>query len=137
VKAETIVCSNCGATLTGALSSEDLAERKTCANCGSSSRSYHEFIAESVMVRDGLGMKAKRPDKKRPHIETKDGPEHSRSRDKLVHRVQIFDRDNDRYVERVTDYESGEVIRKCEELLSKHLGHGSDKKNTSALLLLI
>jgi hypothetical protein len=87
------------------------------------------FIVESVTLRDGLGMKAKRPGEKRPHIETKAVPDHSKSRDKIVHREQIIDRENDRYFERVTDYESGEVIHECKEPLSQHLGHGADKKN--------
>ncbi len=65
----------------------------------------------------------------RPHFESKLVPDHSRSRDKLVHREMIIDRENDHYFERVTDYESGEVIHECDEPLSKHLGHGADKRN--------
>jgi hypothetical protein len=79
--------------------------------------------------RGGLGMKAKHLCEKRPHIETKDLPDHSTSRDKLVHREQIIDRENDLYFEQVTDYESGEVIHEIEEPLSQHLGHGTDKKD--------
>ena len=37
----------------------------------------------------------------------------------------VIDRENDRYVEKGTDYESDEVIRQCEEPLSQHQGHGS------------
>jgi len=129
VTAQTIVCGNCGATLKDAHPSDELTQRKPCASCGSISRNIHVFIADSVTVRDGLGIKAKRPGEKRPHIETKSIPDHSISLDKLVHKEQIFDRENDRYFERITDYESGEVIHECEEPLSQHLGHGSDKKN--------
>ena len=129
VTAETIVCGDCGAPLKDALPSDDPMQRKPCESCGSTKRNYHVFIVESVTLRDGLGMKAKRPGEKRPHIETKAVPDHSKSRDKIVHREQIIDRENDRYFERVTDYESGEVIHECKEPLSQHLGHGADKKN--------
>jgi hypothetical protein len=129
VTAETIVCGDCGAPLNDALPSDDPTQRKPCASCGSIKRNYHMFIIESVTLRGGLGMKAKHLGEKRPHIETKDFPNHSTSRDKLVHRELIIDRENDRYYERVTDYESGEVIHECEEKLSQHLFHGTDKKN--------
>ena len=129
VTAETIVCGDCGAPLKDALPSDDPTQRKPCASCGSTKRKDHVFNVGSVTPRGGLDMKAKRPGEKRPHIEGKVIPDHSRSRDKPVHREQIIDRDNDRYFERVTDYESGEVIHECEEPLSQHLGHGADNKN--------
>ncbi len=126
---ETIVCVDCGAPLKDALPSDDLTQRKPCASCGSTKRKYHVFTGGSVTPRGGIGMKAKRPVEKRQHIETKNVPDCNRSREKLVHREQIIDRENDRYFERVTDYESGKVIHECEEPLSQHLGHGADKKN--------
>jgi hypothetical protein len=33
----------------------------------------------------------------------------------------------DRYREKVTDYETGEVLRDCDDPLSQHQGHGSAK----------
>jgi hypothetical protein len=129
VIANTIVCSDCGITLRDAVRSDDPMCREPCPDCGSTNRTFHEFVVESISLRDGVAMKAKRPGEKRPPIETKSLPQHCRSRDKLVHRVQVIDRENDRYFERVTDYESGEVIHECEERLSEHLGHGADKKN--------
>jgi hypothetical protein len=54
------------------------------------------------------------------------------SRQKLVHREQIIDRDNDRYFERVTDYETGEVIHMNEEPLSKHVLRGTAKPKKPA-----
>lgn len=128
VIAETIVCGVCGAPLEDALPSDDPALRKPCASCGSTKRNYQAIIVEKVTVRDGFSTKAKRPGEKRPHHETIAVPDHSISRDKLVYREQIIDRENDRYFERVTDYQSGEVIHECEEPLSRHLGHGADKK---------
>jgi hypothetical protein len=40
---------------------------------------------------------------------------------------RIIDRKNDLYKEIVRNPETGEIIHHCEELLSKHIGHGSAK----------
>lgn len=72
-------------------------------------------------------MKAKRKEEKKPYVEAMDVPDHSTSRKKIVRRERLIDRDNDVYKERVSDYESGEVIHECEEPLSQHVNHGSAK----------
>ena len=79
-------------------------------------------------MRDGWALKAKRPTEKRPYIEDMAIPDYSRSRKKVVHLQRVIDRDNDQYREKVTDYESGEIIHHCEEPLSQHQGHGSAKQ---------
>jgi hypothetical protein len=66
---------------------------------------------ESLVVRDGIGVKAKRLGQKKPY----------------VHRQRVIDRDNDRYFEKITDYDTGEIIHYCEEPLSQHINHGSAK----------
>ena len=58
-----------------------------------------------------------------------DLPDFNRTQAKMVHRVRVIDRDNDKYFERITDYQSSEVIHECEEPLSQHIGHGSDTSN--------
>jgi hypothetical protein len=70
-------------------------------------------------------MKAKRPGQKKPYVETLSMPSHSRSRGKVVHHERLIDRDNNQYEEKVTDYETGEVIHRQVEPLSEHRGHGS------------
>ena len=57
-------------------------------------------------------------------------PSYSIARKKLVHRERLIDHDNDHYKERVTDYETGEVIHEDESKLSQHIGHGSAKRKT-------
>ena len=42
---------------------------------------------------------------------------------------RVYDRDNDRYKEKVVDCKTGELIHEDEEKLSEHRGHGSDKPN--------
>lgn len=98
-----------------------------CPDCGDTRRVISVSITEKVTIYEGLGVKGKRPSQKKPFIEEKAGPSFSHSRQKHVHRVMTIDRDNDRYMEKVTDYQSEEVIHHCDEPLSKHRGHGSAK----------
>jgi len=44
-----------------------------------------------------------------------------------VKKERRIDRASDRYVERVTDPVTGEIVHECDELLSEHRGHGSVK----------
>jgi hypothetical protein len=72
-------------------------------------------------------MKGKEPGEKKPFIETRSEPSRSHKLEKHVHHERVIDRRNDRYFEQVTDYETGEVLHRCEEPLSEHMGHGSAK----------
>lgn len=122
---DTIECADCGAKVDGR--GDTPAQRIACSRCGSTKRNYHVSISETVTVRTGIGVKAKRAGEKKPYIEDLSVPDHSRSLGKLVHRARVIDRDNDQYLEKITDYESGEVIHQCEEPLSQHQGHGCAK----------
>jgi hypothetical protein len=94
-------------------------------------RTIHVSITETVTTRGGISVKAKRQGQSRPYIEDRGIPSYSVNRGKTVLREQVIDRDNDRYFERVTDYDTGEVIHECEEPLSEHRGHGSAKPKRS------
>lgn len=83
---------------------------------------------ETLIARDGYGLKAKRSGQKKPYVEDMSMPVYSHSRGKHVHKERVIDRDSDRYVEKITDYETGEVIHHCEEALSQHQGHGDAKR---------
>jgi len=120
-----ITCSNCGFILPDTDNAESAI---ACENCGGLNRTIHVSVEEKVIARDGLGLKAKRPGEKRPYIEDLSIPEHNHCLDKVVHRARVIDRDNDSYFEKITDYETGEIIHHCEELLSQHQNHGSAKK---------
>ena len=67
------------------------------------------------------------PSKKNPVVRFQGGDHWSVERQKYVHRTMTVDRRNDRYHERVTDPDTGEIIRDCSERLSEHQGHGSAK----------
>lgn len=77
-----------------------------------------------------MALKAKRPGQKKPHAELKSGASHSQKLGKLVEHERLIDRARDRYLERVTDYETGQVIHHTDEPLSQHHGHGSAKKRS-------
>ena len=105
--------------------------RTPCPTCGGLRRTIHVSITETVTARAGISVKAKRQGQSRPYIEDRGMPCYSASRGKTVLREQVIDRDNDRYFERVTDYDTGEVIHECEEPLSEHRGHGTAKPKRS------
>jgi hypothetical protein len=77
--------------------------------------------------RGGLAAKAKHAGVGKPFVEDMATPSFSVGRQKFVHRERVIDRENDRYFERVTDYETGETIHEVEEPLSQHTGHGNAK----------
>ena len=125
VSTDTIECPDCGAEVDGRGDTPE--QRIPCSKCGNTKRNYHVSISETVTFRDGIGVKAKRVGEKKPYIEDMSVPDCSRSLGKIVHRARVIDRDNDRYFEKITDYESGELIHHCEEPLSQHQGHGNAK----------
>ena len=47
----------------------------------------------------------------------------------LVHHERHIDRVNDRYYEKVDCPVSGEILHECNESLSQHIGHGTEKRN--------
>lgn len=125
VSTDTIECADCGTEVDGRGDTPEL--RIPCSKCGSIKRNHNVSITETITIREGIGIKAKRPGEKRPYIEDLSSPDYSRNLNKVVHRARVIDRDNDRYFEKITDYESGKVIHHCEEPLSQHQGHGNAK----------
>jgi hypothetical protein len=124
-----VECSVCKTVIDASRDTPD--SRAPCPTCGGLRWSIHVSITETVTARGGIGVKAKRQGQSRPYIEDRGIPSYSASRGKTVLREQVIDRDNDRYFERVIDYDTGEVIHKCEEPLSEHRGHGSAKPKRS------
>jgi hypothetical protein len=46
---------------------------------------------------------------------------------KYSDKMQIIDRENDHYFEKVVNKETGEIIHLCDETLKEHVDHGSAK----------
>ena len=85
-------------------------QRKPCSKCGALSRFYSEQIDEKAVVRDGLGMKARHKEDRRPFFESYVGPNYSKDLGKHIEKHRIIDRENDKYLEHIENYEPGDVI---------------------------
>ena len=106
--------------------------RKTleaCPNCGSANWIANAISVGGMEILPSVQLKVENPSYKGRHKyarETKSVAEHSVS-GHLVRVTQSIDRRDDRYRKKVTDVDTGEVLREADHHLSEHTGHGSDK----------
>ena len=119
-----ITCGMCGALLTE-LSDTPFELRKPCPNCGSRSRRFDVLIQGEFNIRSKLRIKSKRGGKGKPFFELFKGFDFFRKRREWMMLTRIIDRENDRYIEKITNPNTGEIDHMCEEPLSKHTGHRS------------
>ncbi len=77
--------------------------------------------------RPGSETRHRTPDKAKFRKEVVDGDDWNHDRDKFVDKYRTIDKDGDRYIEKVVDPDTGEVLHDVDEQLSGHEGHGSDK----------
>lgn len=122
-------CADCGAPMATEADAIDMP--RPCDVCGSTRRAHSVSVLETLVARDGYGLKAKRLGQKKPYVEDMSMPDYSYSRGKHVHKQRVIDRDSDKYLEKITDYETGEVIHQCQEPLSQHQGHGDAKRKNN------
>ena len=102
---------------------------KRCPKCGSSKIEIELFISEEFTMRETIkGKTNKMSGKKKPCQEFQHGADFSKKLGKYVNKDRVIDRKNDNYYEKVVDPDTGEVLHKCQEALSKHIGHGSAKE---------
>jgi len=105
-----------------------------CPKCGSVLRRFDMSINGSLKFHSKLTAKARHKDEKRPFLEQVVGDDLDRKTGRWMKLHRLIDRVRDRYRERVTNPETGEVIHKCDEPLTQHKGHGSAKRSDAALL---
>ena len=122
---DTVTCSACGELIDE--TADTNGARAPCPNCGAVTRTAHAHVREALTLRDGIKSKAFRGGTKKAFVEDQGVPSYSHKYEKLVFHERVIDRENDRYLERVTDYQTGEVLHFHEEPLSEHRGHGSAK----------
>lgn len=101
-----------------------------CPQCGSMKRkimlTFSDLVEKQVdsfevrTIPGGRGRSAFR-------LRHSEGTEWSKGLKRLVDKISIFDRDNDRRYELVIDHETREVIHRQDHPLSEHRGHGTDK----------
>ena len=121
------LCANCNSNLPDDVPGQ---ARVPCPDCGSTARAFHEVLTDSIIAYDGHRAKAKRPSlpsAKKLRFDTYSGIEHSHKYGKLVRVHRTIDKDNDRYVEKVIDLQTDEILHECDEALSKHINHGTAK----------
>lgn len=102
-----------------------------CTECGSRRRLVRLTHAEEMQVRECTEIRVKDSrysSKKNPRVMLKQGASYWRDERKWMHREMHVDRALGRYREVVSDPETGEIVHECEEPLSKHRGHGDDKR---------
>ena len=105
-------------------------DRVPCPKCGSMGRRWNTTIEERTRIREAYKLKIGRqgfPSKKKIRYEEFSGSEKRKADGEWVDKLQIFDREQDLYVEKVTLEATGEVLRDVCEPLSQHTGHGSAK----------
>lgn len=107
--------------------------RLPCPNCGSTSRSFDEELKDGISQKEKVSIIGKHGGKGAPFIKQSTGDDLNKKTGKWMKREMVVDRDNDRYLETVTDPETGEVVHHCDEPLSKHTGHGDAKPKSQGL----
>ena len=119
-------CAACGRTIDDAASTLAV-DRQPCPTCGSLARSFSMQVEETLSLREKLGLKHKRPGHKKPIYESLSGDDLYRETGQWNKLLREIDRENDRYKEVIINPENGDVLRQCDEPLSKHVGRGSAK----------
>ena len=114
-----ICCKDCGQKISDC--------DKFCPNCGSKKRLTKLKLEGELELHKQVKGKEKENNTKEPVKEFTVGDDLHRKSGKWHNKERYIDRKNDSYIEIIKDKNTGKIIHKCEEPLSKHKGHGSDK----------
>jgi DNA-directed RNA polymerase subunit RPC12/RpoP len=121
---QAISCGDCGKVLEE-YEMLSASERSPCPDCGSMKRHVEVKFSASVTASVGMRAKGKAPGVKKPFVEVRAEPSLKRSTGEEVFHERTIDRRQNRYIEKVTLKETGEVLHECDEKLTDHTGHGS------------
>jgi hypothetical protein len=88
-------------------------------------------LTDKLTMHDSREAKSKRSGEKKPYRELRTGASFNRDAGEWYEEYRLIDRDNDRYVKRLTTSD-GEVTRDVDARLSEHQGHGADKSRPKA-----
>lgn len=124
------LCAACGIPIDEP-SSTLPADRNPCPSCGSLVRTFNVHVQETLTIREKIGMKQKRPGHKKPIYESVSGDDLYLATGQWNKLTREIDRENNNYKEVISNPESGEVLRHCEEPLTEHFGRGSAKQKPS------
>jgi hypothetical protein len=104
--------------------------RTPCPKCSSISRQFTKILVVQFKVQTAIRVFGFLGSKRKWFTDIRSGFSFSHKFQTWMHRLRIFDKRNDCYLERVTNPETGEVVHECSEPLSEHTGHGSAKPKT-------
>ena len=127
----TVKCSKCGNVFSPEVASSK--EEIACPRCGATEKDIAVFNQDHVPLHDRTRGKVKdqtMSGKDNPRVDFIAGDDLRRKDNKWMKKSRTIDKDNDLYKETVIDPETNEVVHHCEESLSVHQGHGSEKSNT-------
>lgn len=126
-----VVCGTCEEVIQDDL---NVSEKtlKLCPNCSSIKQIIYDYYEEEKKrdIKERVVSKIKdttKTGKKKLRKEFVDGDDLHRKSGNWYLMKRIIDKDNDYYLETITDRVTGDIIYHCEEPLSKHRGHGSAK----------
>ena len=111
------------------LSLDDRGILKACPNCGSFNGFVNKFDIAGIEIFPCVQFKVENPNyqgRRKYAREAKSIAEYSAD-GQLVRVEQSIDRKNNSYRKKVTNVDTGEVLRKVDHPLSEHTGRGSDK----------
>jgi hypothetical protein len=105
--------------------------RQPCPFCGSTRRILNASASDVIEIKEQMRMQSIDPaltGKAKLRLDQIEGDDLHRNSGQWNKKIRVIDKNNDRYLETITDPKTGEVIHHCEEPLSEHFGHGSAKK---------
>ena len=125
------ICANCRVEIDEPPNLPE-AHRKPCSKCGSIGRHLEILCQEALKVEDHLSRRFKHKDpsltgKEKVRLDEIIGEELNQGTERFVQKEWWIDRDHTPpwYYEKITDLETGDVIRFCSEPLSEHVNRGS------------
>lgn len=126
-------CQNCNYQIKNV--NDQTIMRCPCPNCGSFKRCYQETVNEALTCGEIIKIKAYvggLSKRKGRRFECIQGSSLSIDRGRFMFVFQLVDYENNRYIKKVIDPKTGEIIRNEDKLLSDHRDHGSAKKRDSS-----
>ncbi len=113
-------------------------DRKPCPKCGSTGRYLEIFCQDELKLEDHLSRRFKHKDpsltgKEKIRLDEIIGEELNQGTGKFVQKEWWIDRDRTPpwYYEKITDLETGDVIRFCSEPLDEHINRGSARNKST------
>jgi hypothetical protein len=120
-----VICNQCGSHFDFEIGFE---ESMLCPACKINDWNYDVTEEEKKFLRQKVKLRERNSKGEKPFRETTLGEELFNKTKEWRQIERIVNRQDDIYYEKITDLETGEVIKEVFEKLSEHQGHGADKK---------